>query len=97
VPGYREGMKRAGPIELSVHKDWSTWRDLRVPLDAPATAEWLIRAKGHLAGGLGGFESMEVEPGRPLLVLVLNEPRDDAEAVTAEVDACLAASERPPG
>lgn len=85
-------MKRSGTIELSVHKDWSTWRDVRVPLDGPATAEWLIRAKTQVAHGLTGFESMEFEPGRPLLVLVLNEPRDE-DAVTAEVDTCLAAAE----
>ena len=83
-------MKRAGPIELSQHADWSTWRDVKIPLEAPATAEWLVRAKAGLSRGLPAFESMEFEPGRPLLAVVLNEPRDDADAITAEVDACLA-------
>ena len=83
-------MKRAGPIELSQHTDWSTWRDLKIPLDAPATAEWLVRAKAGLARGLPAFESMEFEPGRPLLAVVLNEPRDDTDAITAQVDDCLA-------
>ena len=83
-------MKRAGPIEVSQHADWSTWRDVKIPLEAPATAEWLVRAKAGLSRGLPAFESMEFEPGRPLLAVVLNEPRDDADAITAEVDACLA-------
>jgi hypothetical protein len=85
-------VKRAGPIELSQHADWSTWRDLRIPLDAPVTAEWLVRAKVGLARDLPAFESMEFEPGRPLLAVVLNEPRDDADAITAEVDASLASA-----
>jgi hypothetical protein len=84
-------VKRAGPIELTQHADWSTWRDLKIPLDAPATAEWLVQAKAGLAHGLPGFQSMEFEPGRPLLAVVLNQPREDADAITAEVDACLAA------
>jgi len=83
-------VKRAGPIELSQHPDWSSWRDLKIPLDGPATAEWLVRAKAGLSHGLPGFESMEFEPGRPLLAVVLNQPREDADAITAEVDACLA-------
>jgi hypothetical protein len=83
-------VKRAGPIEVSQHADWSTWRDVKIPLEAPATAEWLVRAKAGLSRGLPAFESMEFEPGRPLLAVVLNEPRDDADAITAEVDACLA-------
>ena len=83
-------MKRAGPIEVSQHADWSTRRDVKIPLEAPATAEWLVRAKAGLSRGLPAFESMEFEPGRPLLAVVLNEPRDDADAITAEVDACLA-------
>jgi hypothetical protein len=83
-------VKRSGAIVLSQHSDWSTWRDLRVPLDGPPTAEWLVRVEGALRHGLAAFESMEFEPGRPTLVVVLNEPRADADAVTAEVDACIA-------
>jgi len=89
-------MKRSGPIELSQHRDWSTWRDLQVPLDGPPTPEWLVRVQSQLRHALGGFESMEFEPGRPLLVAVLNEPRDDVDAVTTEVDACLRGAEGPP-
>ena len=85
-------MKRSGPIELVEHPDWSTWRDVHVALDEPATAEWLVHVESRLRGGLGGFESMEFEPGRATLVVVLNQPRDDAAAVTAEVDACVAAA-----
>jgi hypothetical protein len=83
-------MKRSGPVELTQHADWSTWRDLRVPLDDKATDAWLVHVEGQLRRGLRGFESMEFEPGRPLLAVVLNEPRDDVDAVTAEVDTCLA-------
>lgn len=83
-------MTRSGPIELTQHADWSHWRDVRVPLDAPATDAFLVHIEGQLRRQLGGFQSMEFEPGRPLLVFVLNEPQDDADAVTAEVDACLA-------
>jgi hypothetical protein len=89
-------MKRSGDIELSQHLDWSTWRDLHVPLDEPATAEWLIRVESQLRHGLTGFESMEFEPGRPVLIVVLNEPRDAAAAVTAEVDASIARAASPP-
>jgi hypothetical protein len=84
-------MKRSGPIELSQHADWSSWRDVHVPLDEPATAESLVRAEASLRHGLRGFQSMEFEPGRPTLAIVLNEPLDDPQAVTAEIDACLAA------
>jgi hypothetical protein len=82
-------MKRSGPIELTQHPDWSTWRDLKVPLDGPPTAEWLVRVEANLRRSLGGFESMEFEPGRATLVLVVNEPREDGDAITAEVDSCL--------
>jgi hypothetical protein len=90
-------MKRSGAIELTQHPDWDTWRDLHVPLDGPPTAEWLVRAQSRLRHGLTGFESMEFEPGRALLVVVLNEPRDDADAVAAEVDVCLGEAAGPPG
>jgi hypothetical protein len=85
-------MTRSGPLELTQHADWSTWRDVRVPLDEPATDAWLVHVEGRLRRGLTGFESMEFEPGRPLLAVVINEPRDDVDAVTAEVDACIASA-----
>jgi hypothetical protein len=85
-------MKRSGPIELSQHADWSTWRDVKVPLDGPPSADWLVRAEAALRRGVGGFQSMEFEPGRATLALVVNEPRDDAEAMTAEIDSCLASA-----
>jgi hypothetical protein len=83
-------MKRSGPIDLSQHADWSTWRDVRVPLDEPATPEWLVRVEASLRHVLRGFQSMEFEPGRSMLALVVNEPWDDLEAITNEIDACLA-------
>ena len=82
-------MNRSGPIEVTQHADWSTWRDVKVPLDEPAAAEWLARAEAALRRGLRGFQSMEFEPGRPMLALVVNEPRDDVEALTGEIDGCL--------
>ena len=85
-------MKRAGPVELTQHADWSTWRDVRAPLDEPATAEWLARVEAALRRGLTGFQSMEFEPGRALLALVVNEPRDEVDQVTAEVDSAIAAA-----
>jgi hypothetical protein len=88
-------MNRSGPIELSQHPDWSTWRDLRVPLDEPATDAFLVRVEGQLRRGLGGFQSMEFEPGRPMLAVVVNEPRDDADALTAEVDTCISGAAKP--
>jgi hypothetical protein len=90
-------MKLSGPIELSQHADWSTWRDVHVPLDEPATPEWLVRVEASLRHGLGGFQSMEFEPGRPMLAIVVNEPRDDTEAVTAEIDTCLGGAARSGG
>jgi hypothetical protein len=85
-------MQRSGPIELSQHADWSTWRDVKVPLDQPASAEWLVRVESSFRHGLRGFQSMEFEPGRPMLALVINEPEDDADALTTAVDSCLAAA-----
>ena len=85
-------MNRSGPVALSEHADWTTWRDVRIPLDEPASDAWLVRVEGQLRRHLGGFQSMEFEPGRPLLVLVINEPRDDLDALTAEIDACMASS-----
>jgi len=85
-------VKRSGPIELAQHADWSTWRDVRVTLDEPATDTWLVHVEGRLRQGLVGFESMEFEPGRPFVAIVVNEPRDDVDAVTAEIDACMAAA-----
>jgi len=85
-------MKRVGAIELSQHFDWSTWRDVRVTLDEPATDAFLVHVERSLGRDLRGFESMEFEPKRPLLVVVLNEPRDDAEAITSEIDGCIAAA-----
>jgi hypothetical protein len=85
-------MKRAGAIELNQHFDWNTWRDVRVPLDEPATDAFLVHVESRLRRGVGGFESMEFEPGRPLLVLVLNEPRDDIDVVTSEIDDCISAA-----
>ncbi len=82
-------MKRAGPIQLTQHADWDTWRDIKVPLDEEATDTWLVHVEGQLRRGLGGFESMEFEPGRPMLAIVIHEPRDDVDAVAAEIDACL--------
>jgi hypothetical protein len=85
-------MKRSGPIELTQHADWSTWRDVQIPLDEPATEVFLVRVEAQFRRNLTGFQSMEFEPRRPLVVLVLNEPLDDTDAVTAEVDGCIAAA-----
>jgi hypothetical protein len=85
-------MKRAGPVALSQHADWSSWRDVAVPLDEPPTAEWLVRAEAQLRRGLDGFQSLEIEPGRSMLAVVVNKPRDDNDAITAEIDGCLSAA-----
>ena len=90
-------MKRSADIELSQHADWDSWRDLKVPLDEAATDEFLIHVERQLQLGLTGFESMEFEPGRPSLVVVLNRPREDASALATEVDACIAAATKPRG
>src|SRR3954469_8428256 len=58
-------MKRAGAIEVNQHSDWSTWRDVRVNLDEAATDAFLYHLDKSLGRDLGGFESMEFEPGRP--------------------------------
>jgi hypothetical protein len=86
-------MTRSGPIEVTIQADWSHWRDVRVPLDEPTTDTFLVRVENHLRRGeVTGFESLSFDPGTPVLAIVLNEPREDIDTITAEVDGCIAAA-----
>lgn len=96
VPRVDKGddVKRSGPIDVRVDAEWSRWRDVTVPIDEALSMEEHLLLERTLSESVLGFQSMPMSPLGRMVMLTINQPREDREEITREIDAGIESARR---
>lgn len=87
-------MRRTQPIEIRTDAQFSAFRQVVVQLDAPISVQEHFAFEQEVANHVANFESTPETPFAGMLMIRIKAPRDDADALTQEVDACIEAVNR---